>query len=277
MFTIGEFSKITGLTVKTLRFYHEQGLLAPSAIDDQSGYRYYDADKVERARLIRSLRELEFSLPEIAEILRDWESDSDLVSQLERHKKSLAAKALHYRQIEKRLDRVIEEHRQARTIMNSASFAVEEKTIPSMEMAGVRMTGRYSDCGRGFAQIGRRLGRYLGGPCFLLHYDSEYKDDDADFEACFPLRAGGAEKAATKNGPGEISIRPLPGGRCVSLLHKGPYEQLGPSYEKVLDYIKSKGYEIEMPTREIYLKGPGMIFKGNPQKYLTEIQMLIRP
>ena len=52
MFSIGEFSKITGLTVKTLRFYHER--LAPTAIDDQSGYRYYDADKVELARTIGS-------------------------------------------------------------------------------------------------------------------------------------------------------------------------------------------------------------------------------
>ena len=41
-------------------------------------------------------------------------------------------------------------------------------------------------------------------------------------------------------------------------------------------YIKSKGYEIEFPTREVYLKGPGMIFRGNPAKYLTEIQILIR-
>jgi len=42
MFSIGEFSKITGWTVKTLRFYHEQGVLAPSYIDEETGYRYYD-------------------------------------------------------------------------------------------------------------------------------------------------------------------------------------------------------------------------------------------
>ena len=42
MFSIGEFSKITGLSVKTLRFYHEKELLAPTQVDPQSGYRYYD-------------------------------------------------------------------------------------------------------------------------------------------------------------------------------------------------------------------------------------------
>src|SRR5215471_12396144 len=102
MFSIGEFSKITGLTVKTLRFYHEQGLLTPSCIDDQTGYRFYDAGKVELARTITQLREIEFSLAEIAEILSDCREESDLLAHLERQKRSLAAKALHYRQVESR-------------------------------------------------------------------------------------------------------------------------------------------------------------------------------
>ena len=72
-----------------------------------------------------------------------------------------------------------------------------------------------------------------------------------------------------------VAVHELPGGRCVSLLHKGPYEQLGRSYAKVMQYVKDKGYGVAMPTREIYLKGPGMIFRGNPKNYLTEIQMLV--
>jgi effector-binding domain-containing protein len=61
----------------------------------------------------------------------------------------------------------------------------------------------------------------------------------------------------------------------VALIHKGPYEQLGHSYGRITRYIKEKGYTIISPTREVYLKGPGMIFKGNPMNYLTEIQMLV--
>ncbi len=188
MFPIGEFSKITGLTVKALRFYHEQGLLATSAIDDLTGYRYYDAGKIEVARVIRQLRELDFSLPEIAEIVVNCCDESDLVDHLQRQKKNLAAKAEHFRQIESRLDQFIREQPEARSIMKIATFEVQEKAVESMRIAGLRMTGRYSDCGQGFSQIGRRLGRYLSGPCFLLHYDTEYKEEDADFEACFPLR-----------------------------------------------------------------------------------------
>jgi DNA-binding transcriptional MerR regulator/effector-binding domain-containing protein len=274
LFSIGEFSKITGLTVKALRFYHEEGLLEPSCIDDQTGYRYYDAAKIEPARVIALLRELEFPLPEITEILHNCRQESELLAYLQRHQTALAAKVEHYRHIDARLEQLIHQQQEARNAMKNGAFEVEEKTVPAMLMAGLRMQGQYRDCGQGFSKIARQFGRYLGGPCFLLHYDDEYKDVDANFEACFPLRSA-AKNIDAKKSDG-ISTRELSGGRCVALLHQGPYEELSRSYEKILLYIKSKGYNIEMATREVYLKGPGMIFKGNPKKYLTEIQMLIQ-
>jgi effector-binding domain-containing protein len=151
--------------------------------------------------------------------------------------------------------------------MNSASFEVEEKTLAAMLIAGIRMKGRYSDCGPAFAKLGRRCGFRINGKPMMLIYDMEYREEDADFEPCMPVRGG-------KSGDG-IDVRELPGGRAVTLLHQGPYDELGRSYAKVLDYIKQKGYCAQTPCREVYLKGPGMIFKGNPKKYLTEIQMLI--
>ena len=151
--------------------------------------------------------------------------------------------------------------------MAHALFQVEEKDLAPLRIAGIRMKGRYADCGQAFARIGRSLGRYLCGKPMLLHYDTEYHETDADFEACLPLRGGKPVEG--------IDIRDLPGGRCVSLLHKGPYEQLGRSYANVFEHVKKKGYEVVMPTREIYLKGPGMILKGSPKGYLTEIQILI--
>jgi DNA-binding transcriptional MerR regulator/effector-binding domain-containing protein len=267
MYSIGEFSKITGLTVKTLRFYHEQGVLRPSCVDDHTGYRYYDAHKVEAARAITRLRELEFTLAEIAEILGDFTDDAELVDFLERQQTAIAAKIAHLKNVKVSLAEIITKEREAQTMSRNPSFAVEEKTVPSQLIAGVRMKGRYCECGQGFAKIGRRFGWRICGRAFLLHYDCEYKENDADFEACMPIRKGAS-------GDG-ISVRELPGGRCVTLIHQGPYEELGRAYEKVLDYIKQRGYEIQSPSREIYLKGPGMIFKGNPRKYLTEIQMMI--
>jgi len=267
-FTIGEFSRMTGLTIKTLRFYHEKGVLIPTCTDPNSGYRYYTERQLDRARVVVQLRALEFSLEQIGEILAKCDDESDLLAQLERQKAAIVAKTQQYREIAKSLDRIIRTEREARMASQQSSFGVEEKSLEPMLVAGVRMKGKYSDCGKGFAKIGRSFGRHIAGKPLMLHYDSEYKESDADFEACMPVG-----KAKEVDG---ISVRQIPGGRCISLMHKGPYDSLGRSYAKITSYIKERKFEILMPTREVYIKGPGMIFRGNPKNYLTEIQMLVK-
>lgn len=268
LFTIGEFSRVTGLTVKTLRFYHEQGLLSPTAIDQATGYRYYDETKIEAARIITELRRLDFSLAEIGEILKSCTDDADLLDSLKRQRQSIEARMRHDREVSRRLDQLILLEREVREAMQNVTFEVEQKNLEPMLIAAVRMKGKYSDCGHGFARIGKRFGRQICGKAFLLHYDGEFREDDADFEACLPIRRGESTDG--------ISVRELPGGKCVTLMHQGPYDELGRSYAKVLKHVKANGCEIAMPTREVYLKGPGMIFRGNPKKYLTEIQILTK-
>jgi effector-binding domain-containing protein len=153
--------------------------------------------------------------------------------------------------------------------MSSSTFDVQEKQLPPLVVAGIRMKGRYSDCGKAFGKICRLLKWRAKGPPMMLHYDTCYKEADADFEACVPM--GAAEKLEG------VEVHDLPGGKCVSLVHQGPYEQLGSSYERIGKYLSEHGYKAAIPSREIYIKGPGMIFKGNPKRYLTEIQMLIEP
>jgi effector-binding domain-containing protein/DNA-binding transcriptional MerR regulator len=269
VYTIGEFSRLTGLTVKTLRFYHERGILEPKHIDLETGYRYYDEGKLATAQIIVQLRALEFSLDDISTILAECTDDEDMLRYLERHKQTVAEKLAHYRQIQQALDQIIHQERETREIMKMAeeSFEIEEKDLAPVRIAGIRMTGKYSDCGIGFGKLGKAVGRYIGGKAMCLYYDSEYKEDDADIEPCFPI-----QKDVSAEG---IDVRELPGARCVTLVHHGPYDTLGRSYARVLDYTKEKGYEIVRPTREVYLKGPGMILKGNPKKYLTEIQFPI--
>jgi DNA-binding transcriptional MerR regulator len=267
MYTIGDFSKITGLTIKTLRFYHEQGLLIPSAVDDKTGYRYYDRSKVETARVITHLKSLDLTVDEIGTILRDAKDDADLREVMERQKALLETKIKRYRTIVRSLNQFLAAEEETRKLMTQSTFQVEEKTVEPLLIAGVRMKGRYSDCCIGFSRIGKSLGRYICGKPMVLQYDAEFRQDDADFEACMPVRAD-------KQVDG-IRVRTIAGGRCVSYLHKGPYDQMGRSYAKILDHIRAKGFEVQMPTREIYLKGPGMIFAGNPRNYLTEIQIMI--
>ena len=264
MFTIGDFSKITGLTVKALRFYHEEGLLVPSFVDPQTGYRRYDAAQIETARTIAFLRRLEFPIADIREILRHRGGDEGILHAIERHKAAIEQKARHLRRVARSLEQFTAEERQAMATAQGP-HDVRETVVESVLVAGVRMKGRYADCGKGFAKLGRVLGRHICGKPFLLHYDDEYREDDADFEACFPVRSA--------KGVDGVSVRELPGSPCLSLLYQGPYEQMGHAYAKVFRVVKEKGYAVVMPTREVYLKGPGMIFRGNPKRYLTEIQV----
>ncbi|MBX3444491.1 MAG: GyrI-like domain-containing protein [Planctomyces sp.] len=150
---------------------------------------------------------------------------------------------------------------------NDAEPQVEEKRLEPLLVAGIRMRGRYRDCGVAFGKLGRQFGRLISGPPLLLIYDREFREDDADFEACLPLREARAAEG--------VDVRELPGGRCLSLLHRGPYEEIGRSYGRLFQHLQTLGVQPELPTREVYLKGPGMFFRGNPRKYLTEIQALL--
>jgi DNA-binding transcriptional MerR regulator len=264
-FSVGEFSKVTGLSVKTLHFYHEKGLLLPARIDQSSGYRYYDDSAVDRARVIVALREMEFSLQDIQQILAEAEDDSDLLNRLELQKVRIAQRMSREREIVRALEQVIASERAARELVQAPGFRVEEKMLPEVLIASVRMRAKYCECGKGFAKVAKAVGRYICGKPFCLYSDAEYEEEDADLETCFPI-----SKQVQVDG---VSIRVLGGGRCYSLVHRGPYSQLGRSYQKILRAVEERAVEATLPTREVYLKGPGMIFRGNPKKYLTEIQL----
>jgi DNA-binding transcriptional MerR regulator/effector-binding domain-containing protein len=266
-YSIGEFSQVTGLSVKTLRFYHEKGVLIPSSVDETTGYRFYDASKIEKARVIMRLRQMEFSVEDIAAVLGECSDEGDILNYLERQKNVLQQRIREDRDIVRSLNKIIENENAAKQILAGGKFSVEERTLEPVLVASILMKGKYNDCGAGFSRLGKAVGRYLAGKPFCLYYDGEYRDEDADFEPCFPIR-----KEIHAEG---ISVRAVPAIRCLSLIHRGPYDQLGRSYAKIFEKVSELKLNITLPTREIYIKGPGMIFKGNPNNYLTEIQLPI--
>lgn len=264
-FSIGEFSKATGIPTKTLRFYHEKKILIPASIDNESGYRFYDHRCFERAMIIKALKQLDFSLNEIAEILDDADTDQDVLEHLESQKEKIREEMKRYQDIITQINGIIAMEKENRQSQDKASQDISLKEGESMLVAGIRMNGRYSDCGPVFGKLGRKLGRHISGKAMCLYYDGEYREEDANFEPCFPIK-----KEIKVDG---IHVQTIPGDKYLSLVHKGSYESLGRSYAKLIEYAHTHELEFVIPSREIYLKGPGMIFKGNPEKYLTEIQM----
>lgn len=265
-FSIGEFSKMTSLSIKSLRLYHEKGLLVPAEVDKFTSYRYYNEANYERAKSIKILKAFDFTLAEIKELLDECDDESELLPQLESKLQEIHSKIHRYREISAAIQELIQYQRES-LMMNNKEFEIEEKELETILIAGYRMKGKYQDVGKGIALLYKKMGRQINGKSLALYYDAEYKEHEADFEACVPIRKGKDE-----NG---ISVRELKGGKCVSLIHKGPYETVGDSYKKIFAYLHEKGYRPRLPSREVYIKGPGWIFKGNPKNYLTEIQILI--
>ena len=259
-YSIGEFSQITGLSVKTLRFYHEKGVLTPSSVDETTGYRFYDAGKIEKARVVMRLRAMEFSIEDISTVLAECADEADILNHLERQKGVLEQRIQEDRDIVRSLKEIIAGEKAARELLERGNFAVAETVLEPMLVAGIRMKGKYSDSGAVFSKLGKTAGRYICGKALCLYYD-------ADFEPCFTIR-----KEIKVDG---VSIRMLPGGRCLALMHRGAYDQLGRSYAKILKHAGERKLKIVLPTREIFVKGPGLIFKGNPKNYLTEIQLIV--
>jgi DNA-binding transcriptional MerR regulator len=271
MFSIGEFSTITGITVRTLRFYHELGLLVPAAVDSATNYRSYDERNLEVAKVIAALRGLEFPLEQIREILAECRDDKDALEQLERQQKTLSGKVRHYQTVLDTINQLIDKERRTRDEgkMVTTAPTIQERDVGPMLVAGIRMKGFYSDCGKGFATLCKTLGRHIAGKPLCLFYDGEYREGDANFEPCAPIR-----KNVDADG---LAVHELPPVHCVTLLHHGPYDNLKNSYAKLLKYVNEHGYKVSLPTREVYVKGPGMIFRGNPKHYVTEIQIPVEP
>lgn len=266
MLTIGEFSVITKLSVKTLRFYHEQGLLIPDYVDDESSYRYYRDSSVDKAAAITFLREIDFSISDICEILKNYNDDSDMHELLNVQHGRIQEKISKYKDALGKIELFIKKSKEYN--MNESNKTILEKDIDDIIFAGYRFKGKYSDVGRAFRAVGKAAGRFINGPAMTLYYDKEYKESDADMEGGFPL-------SRKVNAPG-IETRVLAGGRAITIIHYGSYETLGNSYKELFSYINEKKYSLLTPSREIYIKGPGMIFKGNPDKYVTEIQVLLK-
>ena len=121
---IGRFSRLTGVGVKALRHYDEVGLLAPAAVDDETGYRFYSADQVDRAEAIRLLRRLDMPLEEIRSTLAAGDP-ATLRAALVSHQRQIATRDAELRASRVRLQRLID-GRETIMGMRSESLEAEE-------------------------------------------------------------------------------------------------------------------------------------------------------
>ncbi len=266
MLSIGELSKVTQLTVKALRLYHEKGILIPDQIDVQSKYRYYRSSAVEKALVIKRLKDMGFSLTEIKRIVIECNDDKQMGSIVQEKLKHVGDTIRQFTEMKENLS-VFLQHTSEDNVENENHLDIHDEikheTIPGTLVCSIRFKGKYHEVGPRFIALSRKCGRFARGKPFTLYYDGEYKEENADIEPCLEVK-----KKVDVEG---IACRELKGIKAVTLLHKGPYHELGKSYQEIFRYCRVNNIKTLLPSREQYLKGPGMIFKGNPKKYLTKI------
>ena len=262
LFSIGDFSRMCRLTVKALRLYDEQGIFKPGHIDPTSGYRYYSSVQLAEADLIRMLRSLELPLEEIRRFIQE-DDPSRRMDLLEEHRREIEQRAEGYRTIAASIERLLEEKE------GVMERKIEVKELAGQPVLGVRFKTDMPDIGENlgraygtlFAHLGK-MGEFPAGPPLSLYHDGEYKEEDADVEACVPT-------AKLLPGEGDVKGYELSGAKVASTLHMGPYEQVGDAYQELMLWISEQGYRPTSPCREYYLVGPEQ--SENPAEYRTEV------
>ena len=266
MYKIGEFSKITFLSVKALRYYNEISLLVPAKIDKETGYRYYDDENFQKAMMIKTLRRFNFSIQELLEVVPKIDHIDDLADFLLEKHEQLETQVAMIKKDQKALIKEVNYMKEVKVM--SKSYEVEIVNIQAVKVAYLRYKGRYEDMGQYISQLYKVAGSKADGAPFALYYDEDFMEEGADIEVALPIK-----KEITK---GDVKTRILDEVKCVKYTHVGSYEHLSNSYKIITDYIKENHLESYTPSREIYRKGPGMLMKGNPEKYETEILIPIR-
>jgi len=259
-YSIGDFSKISRLGVKTLRYYHEIGLLFPTRIDKFTSYRYYDEKALVRVETINRLKELDFSLETIKEILENHRDDQSLIQYMQDKLAEVDRQINDYTSIRDRIEAFI---RLESTVPEPVGD-VTIKNVPDMFIASIRYKGQYSDIDQHLTRLYGIFGTVTNGPPFCLYHDEHHADENMNIECCLPI---------TRKMPAAgINFYILTGTPMISIMHEGDYANIWMAYQKVVDYLNKKDLPIRPPSREIYLRGKGKILPGDPENYLTEIQ-----
>jgi len=266
MFKISDFSKLSRVSVKALRYYDEIGLLKPAQIDRFTGYRYYSMDQLPRLNRILALKDLGLSLEQIARLLDEDLSPDQLRGMLKLKQAELQQQA---EQVEARLVRVEARLRQIEQEGKMLKYDVVIKQVEPLWVASVRdVVPTPPEQG----SLWHELGTYLiqarvspTGPCLTLYHDPEYKERDWDLEVCEPL-------SAPIPGSERVRVHELPGvERMACTVHHGPFVTIGEAYQALMQWIQANGYQIVGPCREVYLREAENGSQTDPNT-VTEIQ-----
>ena len=248
--TIGDFSRMTHLSVKALRHYHDVGLLEPADVDPSSGYRLYDAAQVPVAQVIRRFRDLGMPVDQVRTMLQapDLQTRNKvIISHLESMESQLAAT----RATVTSLRAMLEDPGEVRP--------VEYRAVDRIEVLAITSTIELEDFmpwwGRAFSELRRALGQSgltRSGPDGALYPSEFFEVERGDVTAFIPVTG---RRAGSVDVPG-VEVIDVPGAELAVMVHEGPFDDLDHAYGSLGVVVAERGIGVDGPIREHYLVGP---------------------
>ncbi|MEM9563649.1 MAG: MerR family transcriptional regulator [Actinomycetota bacterium] len=268
LLTIGSFSRATLVSVRSLRAYHERGLLVPAAVDPATGYRGYHPGQIADAVTLRRLRELDVPLDTIAEILgaRDPELTTKLLGE---HRTQMQARLAETELIVARLQRAVDEPSpdapiHVRTVEHADAIAIVDEVAPD-------------DYAAFFADAYARLWALIAGGTFALAgpsgalFRAEVRHDDPDrVVAYLPVTAPAPIDPSTG-----VELVELPATTVAVAVHEGSYDDIDDAYASLGAWVAYHGEPTGEDVREVYVVSYDRT--DDPSKFRSEIHWPIRP
>lgn len=262
MLKIGDFSKISRVSIRMLRHYDDIGLLKPAEIDDFTGYRYYREDQLFVIGRITALKDMGFALADIVRILEIYEDKDKLDEFLSAREKELADQA---KETEYKLMLLDTARKRLRKEQNM-SFDVTVKTIPERYAATVHMiVPHYEDEGMAWAMLGEVKEPLVpADPCYAIaeFLDNEFKEKDVEIIVSMSVKGKYQDTE-------HIKFKIIPAVKVASCVVKGSYDQMVDAYASVISWINANGYKHSGPMFNIYHVSPAQT--QNPEEYVTEV------
>lgn len=272
MLKIGDFSKLSQVSIKALRLYDQKGLLKPSLVDRFTGYRFYSAHQLPRLNRILAFKDLGFSLEEVAKLLTEEVAPSQIRGMLRLKQGQLQQ---HITDSQERLGRVEARLKQIEMENMMANYDVVIKKIEPITVISRRdILPSYIAISELFGEVFGYLGSQGINPSGLplaIWHDQEYKESDVDGEAAAPIDPSLGEKLTRTLGQeNPLKISALPGYKqAACIVYQGSYQFMPQAYTHLLTWIEENGYQIVANNREVYINGGA---EQDNESYITEIQ-----
>ncbi|PGE97891.1 MerR family transcriptional regulator [Bacillus pseudomycoides] len=275
MYTVGQFSTICGVSIKTLHHYDAIHLVKPLHTDSVTGYRYYDYEQIKTLQYIKKLKMFGFSLQEIKRVLESHDN-RELENRLREKALQLERKMIKMRQTLEAMDQSIDD------LNRNEPFVTVSNITECFEEIRERQWiygAREKICMREIDFVVKKLferlyayGIEVDGKMMTVFHQFYKGNAPIDLEVCVPIK----ECDDTLS-----NVRCLEGGKHICVIVKGPYSELGIAYEKIMNFIEEKGYVVRDSPFEVYEQG---VFteqidyknirpasKHNPLQFITKV------